>query len=113
MLRRFNFIFLAICLALAFPMAAAADEPLWIDVRTANEYSEVHVEQAINIPHTEITEGITEFIADKDALIYVYCRSGHRSGIAKETLESLGYTQVVNIGGLQDALKKSGQYTGD
>ncbi len=61
----------------------------------------------MNISYTEISEGIAALTADKDASIYVYCRSGRRSGIAKETLEGLGYTQVVNVGGFEQAMKKS------
>jgi phage shock protein E len=111
MIRRYQSLFLASCLALVLPLTAAADDPLWIDVRSASEYSERHVEQAVNIPYTEIAAGIAELGADEDALIYVYCRSGRRSGIAKETLDGMGFTQVVNIGGIEDALKKAGQET--
>ena len=112
MILRFCSKFLALCLAVVVPLAAVAEEALWIDVRSATEYSEAHVEQAVNIPHNEIAQGIAALDTDKDALIYVYCRSGHRSGLAKETLDGMGYTQVVNVGGLEDALKKSGQEAG-
>lgn len=101
--------FLAGCLALLLPLIAAADDPLWIDVRSSSEYSEKHVEQAINIPYTEIAEGIAKLGTDKDAVIYLYCRSGRRSGIAKETLDDMGFTRVVNIGGFDDAMKKASQ----
>jgi phage shock protein E len=46
---------------------------------------------------------------DKDALIYVYCRSGRRSGIAQTTLGEAGYTNVVNLGSLEDAQIKASQ----
>jgi len=78
MFPQFNSKFLALCLALIFPIAASANEPLWIDVRSATEYSQGHVEQALNIPYTEISEGIAELGTDKDAVIYLYCRSGRR-----------------------------------
>ncbi len=109
--------FIALCLlmalsSLALPSPVLADEPLWIDVRSASEYSEGHVEQAVNITYKEIAEHITTVTTDKDAAIYVYCRSGRRSGIAQETLENMGYTDVVNVGGLGDALKKAGQEAG-
>ncbi len=84
-----------------------AAEPIWIDVRTMDEYNGGHVSGAVNIPYTEIIQDIPELTGDKDALIYVYCQSGRRSGIAKETLEGLGYTQVVNVGGFEQAMKKS------
>jgi phage shock protein E len=109
MLSRLSSKILALCLACAIPLVTSASEPLWIDVRSAQEYSDGHVEQATNIPHNEIAAGISELTTDKDATIYVYCRSGRRSGIAQDTLEGMGYTQVTNIGGLEDALEKSGQ----
>ena len=102
---------IALCLNFAMSSLAIAGDPLWIDVRSASEYSEGHVEQAVNIPHDEIADGIATLSTDKDATIYVYCRSGRRSGLAKETLENMGYTQVTNLGGLEDALAKAGQET--
>ena len=99
-------------LSLLFSPALLAGGAIWIDVRTIDEYSSGHVSEAVNIPYNEIAEGIAEVTGDKDAMIYVYCRSGRRSGIAKETLEGLGYTQVVNVGGIEEAMKKSaGQST--
>ena len=100
---------IALCLFFALSSLAFAGEPIWIDVRSAGEYSEGHVEQAVNIPHDEIADGIAALSTDKDATIYVYCRSGRRSGMAKETLERIDYTQVTNLGGLEDALAKAGQ----
>lgn len=101
----------SLCLSLFFsslffsPALLAAD-PIWIDVRTADEYNSGHVSEAANIPYSEIAESISGLTGDKDAPIYVYCRSGRRSGVAKETLEGLGYTQVINVGGLDEAMKK-------
>ena len=86
-----------------------ASDPLWIDVRTADEYSAGHVESAVNIPYTEIESRIGEVTRDKDALIYVYCRSGRRSGIAQDTLEEAGFTNVVNVGGLEDAMARAAE----
>jgi len=98
-------VFLVLLLALG--AAAQADEALWIDVRTAEEYAAGHVSQAINIPYEQIAARIPEVTEDKDAVIYLYCRSGRRSGIAKDTLDRLGYRNVVNIGGLKEAQQKS------
>lgn len=80
-----------------------AAEPLWIDVRTAEEFAQEHVSGAVNIPYEEITTRIGEVTHDKEALIYVYCRSGRRSGIARGALAEAGFSNVVNIGGLEDA----------
>ena len=112
MLPRFSTKVLTLCLALVFPLAAAAANPLWIDVRSESEFGTGHVSDALNIPYNEIAEEIKLLDVDKDAVIYVYCRSGRRSGIAKETLEGLGYSRVVNVGGFEDALKKANRETG-
>jgi phage shock protein E len=69
-----------------------------IDVRTAKEYDGGHLETAVNIPYTEIGEKIADHVKNKEAKITVYCRSGRRSGIAKKTLDGMGYTNVTNAG---------------
>lgn len=86
-----------------------ASDPFWIDVRSADEYQSGHVAEAVNIPYTEIGGRIGEVTEDKDAVIYVYCRSGRRSGIARETLMKVGYTNVINLGGLEDAQAKASE----
>ena len=75
---------------------------LILDVRTAEEYSEKHIPGAINIPNETIgTEDIPE-LPDKERLILVYCRSGNRSKQASEKLVKLGYTNIVEFGGIHD-----------
>ena len=71
-----------------------------LDVRTAQEYSEKHIPGAINVANESIgTEDIPE-LPDKDQLILVYCRCGNRSKQASEKLVKLGYTNIVEIGGI-------------
>jgi phage shock protein E len=82
---------------------AVAAEPYLIDVRTTMEWNMGHIEQAVHIPHGDIAERISEVTADKDATIYLYCRSGNRAGKAKQALESMGYVNVQNLGGMDDA----------
>ena len=73
-----------------------------LDVRTAQEYSEKHIPGAINIPNETIgTEDIPE-LPDKEQLILVYCRSGNRSKQASEKLVKLGYTNIIEFGGIND-----------
>lgn len=73
-----------------------------LDVRTEEEYSEGHIPNAINIPNESIgTEEIPE-LPDKDQLILVYCRSGNRSKQASRKLADLGYTNIVEFGGIID-----------
>jgi len=96
-----------VLLLFAFSSGIQAEEALWIDVRSAEEYDTAHVPGAVNIPYTEIAGRIGEVTEDKQALIYVYCRSGRRSGIAMDTLEAEGFSHVTNLGGLQDAQAKA------
>lgn len=78
-------------------------KPLVIDVRTQAEWDEGHLEIATHIPLDQILERIGEVAPDKDQKVYLHCKSGGRSGRAKEQLEELGYTSVENVGGLDDA----------
>ncbi|WP_430462556.1 rhodanese-like domain-containing protein [Thalassolituus sp. LLYu03] len=87
-----------------FTTVAFAAEAVWIDVRTPQEYQSGHKEGAYNLPHNDIGESIGALNLSKDAEINLYCRSGKRAGMAKATLEALGYQHVTNIGGLNDAL---------
>ena len=75
---------------------------LILDVRTAGEYSEKHIPGAINIPNESIGDGDIPELPDKEQLILVYCRSGNRSKQAAEKLAALGYTNIVEFGGIND-----------
>jgi phage shock protein E len=88
-------------------VASAGDKaiPLIIDVRTDIEYQTGHVKGAVNLLYTDIGETIGSVAENKSQKIYVYCRSGRRSQIAKTTLEKLGYNNVVDLGTLKDAAK--------
>ena len=73
-----------------------------LDVRRPDEFSEAHIPGAINVPNESIgSEEIPE-LPDKNQLIMVYCRSGRRSKEAAEKLVKLGYTNVVEFGGILD-----------
>jgi len=76
-----------------------------VDVRTAKEFAEAHLDDALNIPYDKIDKRTAELGGDKERQIVLYCRSGRRSGIAEKTLEGLGFTHVLNAGGLKDILK--------
>ena len=73
-----------------------------LDVRRIDEFAEKHIPGAINIPNEEIGEEPIPQLPDKDQLILVYCRSGNRSKQASEKLVALGYTNVVEFGGIID-----------
>ncbi len=95
---------LVICL-LGISLAACnlAPRTVWIDVRSAEEYSEDHIADTPNIPHTEIAARIDDLDLSKSTPIKLYCRSGVRAGLALTALEELGYTNVENVGGIADA----------
>ena len=72
-----------------------------IDVRTMDEWNSGHLESAINIEWQNITS--IQSNIPKNEEIYLYCRSGNRSGKATSILQNLGYKNVTNIGGIQSA----------
>jgi rhodanese-related sulfurtransferase len=74
------------------------EEYILVDVRERGEYEMGHIRTAINIPLGSIAA--TPPSERKDALIIVYCKSGNRSAKAAETLKSLGYTGIVDFGGV-------------
>ena len=70
---------------------------LIIDVREPYEYKAGHVKNAVNIPLQNIIKGGGDLLdMPKDTKLIVYCRSGNRSGIAKEVLEAKGFKNVKN-----------------
>ncbi|MCI5503947.1 MAG: rhodanese-like domain-containing protein [Anaerobutyricum sp.] len=73
-----------------------------VDVRRADEYAQGHIPGAINIANEEIIDDDPAELSDKDQLIYVYCRSGRRSQEAAAKLAALGYSNVIECGGIMD-----------
>lgn len=71
-----------------------------LDVRTAEEFAQKHIPGAMNIPNEVIGAGPIAELPDENQLILVYCRSGNRSKQASEKLVRLGYTNVVEFGGI-------------
>ena len=73
-----------------------------LDVRSQEEYDEKHIPGAVLVPNETIgTKDIPE-LPDKDQMILVYCRSGNRSKQAAEKLAALGYTNIIEFGGITD-----------
>ena len=71
-----------------------------LDVRTKGEYESGYIPGAINIPLSNIDEKIISFLPDNSQMILVYCRSGNRSREASDKLSKLGYTNILEIGGI-------------
>ncbi len=73
-----------------------------LDVRRPDEFAGGHIPGAVNVPNEEIGDKEPEELPDKEQIIYVYCRSGNRSRQAAEKLAAMGYTGIVEIGGIND-----------
>lgn len=73
-----------------------------LDVRRPDEYAAGHIPNAINVPNEIIGTAEIPELPEKDQLIMVYCRSGRRSKEASEKLVKLGYTNIVEFGGILD-----------
>lgn len=81
---------------------AANPQAVVLDVRTADEYREKHIPQAVLLPLAEVKEKASAVLPDKNAEILVYCRSGNRSRQAGVLLAEMGYASVYDFGGIQD-----------
>ena len=71
-----------------------------VDVRRADEFASGHIPGAINIPNESIDKTQPAELPDLDQLIMVYCRSGRRSKQAAQKLADMGYTNIVEFGGI-------------
>ena len=96
---------LVLSLLLLTTTAFAQSQPVWIDVRTVEEFSTDHIEGDANIPlaSSDVEKLAAEY--GKDAEIMLYCRSGNRAGQAKALLEQAGFTHITNAGGITDVRK--------
>ena len=85
-------------------VAMMRDEKHYIilDVRRPDEYAEGHIPGSINVPNETIGIADIPELPDKSQMILVYCRSGRRSKEASEKLVRLGYTNIVEFGGILD-----------
>ena len=77
------------------------DSAILLDVRSDEEWKEGHLPGTLHIPHDQIPQRAKEELP-QDKPLFVYCRSGHRAGLAKKELEKLGFTKVHNVGGILD-----------
>jgi phage shock protein E len=95
----------AACFGLLLACSAFAKDVV-IDVRTAEEFQSGHVQGALNLPHDSISQDIFKAKVAKDDHVILYCKSGRRSDIALGTLKGLGFSNVENYGGFEQAQKR-------
>jgi phage shock protein E len=93
-----------------FSLLSYAD-PVWIDLRSAGEHMINNIDGDTRISHSEIVAEINKMFIDKDREISLYCRSGGRASKARAALLDAGYSNVANIGGIDDARKARGLIT--
>ena len=117
---RFRRAFVRAAIALVLPVAAGCfvesrlekpqfmenDNMILIDTRTPEEYAAGHLRGAVLIPHNRILAEIEANAPDHSAKIVLYCRSGRRAETARGVLMAEGYSDVENLGGLEDAAAK-------
>ncbi len=90
--------------------ANAGTAQLILDVRSAEEYAEGHVPNAINISHEEIAANLKQIqmmSKDQSIPVVVYCRSGHRAGIALQTLRDNGFENIKHLVGDMNGWQKA------
>ncbi|MCH2207613.1 MAG: rhodanese-like domain-containing protein [Lentisphaerales bacterium] len=91
---------------LSMTLSAEDKKVFWIDVRSQQEFDAGHLKEAILIPYQKISKEIAKVTKDKNADIRVYCKVGGRAGIAKKSLEKMGYKNVTNEGGYEEIMQK-------
>lgn len=89
----------------AMELMKTGENYIILDVRRADEFASGHIPGAVNLANEVIGEddaAVEAVLPDRDQLILVYCRSGNRSKQASQKLADMGYTNVVEFGGIQD-----------
>jgi phage shock protein E len=76
------------------------EQYILVDVRRQDEYESAHIPGAVLIPNETISNSRPSLLPDLEAVIIVYCRTGHRSGIAAQKLVKMGYTHILDLGGI-------------
>ena len=92
--------FTSITMEEAKDIFATEGDYIILDVRRADEFSQGHIPGAINIANEDIIDTEPAELKDKNQTIYVYCRSGNRSKQASAKLAAMGYTSIVECGGI-------------
>lgn len=85
------------------------EDIILLDVRTQGEFEQARVAETFAmIPYDEVPDRLDQLPENKDAFIYLICRSGRRSGIATNALRSLGYRNTYNVIGGMNAWSSAG-----
>jgi rhodanese-related sulfurtransferase len=71
----------------------------FIDVREDHEYAADHAAGARHLGRGILERDVESLVPEKDAPIVLYCGGGYRSALAAESLQKMGYRQVVSMDG--------------
>ena len=71
----------------------------FLDVRELDEYEQGTIPGALFVPRGHLEAQIENRIPDHDRPVVIYCAGGTRSVFAADTLQTLGYTDVVSMAG--------------
>ena len=82
------------------------DNAVLLDVRQADEFNAGHIDGAVLVPHDTIAEKVGAVVPNKITPLFVYCRSGRRSAIAVEAMKKLGYNNITDLDGMDEAKKR-------
>lgn len=88
---------------------ASHQAPLLLDVRTPEEFHEGHLAGALNVPVDEVAARHGVLGIPRNQEVVVYCKTGKRAARARDTLQSLGYTNVKLLEGSADAWRAEGR----
>ncbi|MEE3435164.1 MAG: rhodanese-like domain-containing protein [Treponema sp.] len=95
--------FKTLSMAEGIEMAKGNPKAVIVDVRRDDEYKAGHIPGALLLTLEKITkESAAKVLPDKSQMIFIYCRSGRRSKIAANKLLELGYTNLIEFGGILD-----------
>lgn len=95
--------FKMVSMAEGIEIAKNNPDAIIVDVRRDDEYKSGHIPGAVLLTMETITaETAAKVLPDKDQMILIYCRSGRRSKISAQTLLELGYTNLIEFGGILD-----------
>ena len=95
--------FKMVSMAEGIEIAKNNPDAIIVDVRRDDEYKTGHIPGAVLLTMETITaETAAKFLPDKNQMILIYCRSGRRSKIAAQNLLDLGYTNLIEFGGILD-----------
>ncbi|HAY32794.1 MAG TPA: rhodanese-like domain-containing protein [Ignavibacteria bacterium] len=80
-------------------MKKNSEDFILVDIREDNEFEKGRIKDAVHIGKGIIERDIHLYIDDHDKKIVLYCGGGYRSAIAAESLQKMGYTNVISMDG--------------